>query len=256
MILGAACRKLGRYAMLAESRCRLSVERFQGRCIVHFVHMGKTAGTALQNALIDYNSRKNREYYFVPHRHTFTISDVPVEEFCLFTIRDPIARFVSGFYSRRREGLPRLRSAHTRAEAAAFSRYGNAVELAEALCGSASDRAWAANAMNAIGHVKSSYWDWFRGELLLEENRSKVVGVLRQEKLSEDVGYLQKGLDLGSGLQLPGSSIHRHQNQYGDETELSAIARENLKRWYARDYAFIVAVEEIFGTPYARRPME
>ena len=67
---------------------------------IHLFHIGKTAGTALKQALLDHPSPT---YSVLLHGHGVTLADVPAGEKFMFVIRDPLSRFVSGFNGRLRE---------------------------------------------------------------------------------------------------------------------------------------------------------
>lgn len=80
---------------------------------LHFVHVGKTGGTAIKQALLSHRLayRHERNAHKLPagpygrihlHKHRFRLGDVPPGDFVFFCVRDPIARFVSGFYRDRK----------------------------------------------------------------------------------------------------------------------------------------------------------
>src|SRR5262245_57515857 len=86
--------------------------------LVHFVHIGKTGGTAIKRGL------RNAGFAFwrpdladeatpTPfgrirlHHHGFRLSDVPPGDYAFFCVRDPIDRFTSAFYARLAQGRPR-----------------------------------------------------------------------------------------------------------------------------------------------------
>src|SRR5262245_41319225 len=124
----------------------------QPTAVVHFLHVGKTGGTALKHALaLTAVSR------VVLHDHTTTLAAIPPGQFVIFFLQEPLSRFVSGFYSRQRQGQPRYFSPWSEDEARAFGRFGTPSDLAAALS-SASDeeRAAAAAAMTSIQHVRDS----------------------------------------------------------------------------------------------------
>lgn len=231
---------------------RCTIERLRGRTVVHYLHIGKTAGTSLKEALRAYNRHRARRYYFAVHDHTFTLRDVPESDFCLFSVRDPVSRFVSGFYSRKRQGLPRTRNPHTPLEALIFERFPHANELAEALSGDLGDRSTAVNGMKAIGHVRTSLWDWFGGRFLLDSEKRKVVGILRQEELERDLHALEEALSLERPLEFPGDSERRHENDYSHLAPLTETAVGNLRVWYRQEYAFLEMLEGEFGLPWVQ----
>src|SRR5689334_1107802 len=95
----------GRTPMLDTQTPRHHREHPQAECLpVHLLHVGKTGGTAVKHALAGVVTEQFR---IVAHSHDITIRDVPIGEHVVFFVRDPISRFVSGFYSRQRQGRPR-----------------------------------------------------------------------------------------------------------------------------------------------------
>ncbi|RYG92617.1 hypothetical protein EU803_00490 [Loktanella sp. IMCC34160] len=76
----------------------------------------------------------------------------------VITYRDPIERFVSGFYCRQRMGLPDHRARWDSGEAAAFSYFSTANDLAEALSSEDPIQHSAAHfSMHAIRHIRRGY---------------------------------------------------------------------------------------------------
>ena len=123
---------------------------------VHVLHIGKTGGSALKAAL-----RPLGRPDIVLHDHDFTLADLPERSLAVVSIRHPLDRFVSGFYSRRRRGRPLYDVAWSQAEAAAFARFPTANALAEGL--EAADdgaRASAREAVRAIAHTRTFLTDW------------------------------------------------------------------------------------------------
>src|SRR5690242_20312382 len=87
----------------------------------HFLHVGKTGGTAVREALAPYAEAGRFHLIFHPHR--VTLHDVPEDDGFVFIVRDPLGRYVSGFYSRKREGRPYYDRPWNDAERAAFERF-------------------------------------------------------------------------------------------------------------------------------------
>src|SRR5205823_2768329 len=99
--------------------------------LVNLLHVGKTGGTAVKHALR--TALHAGGYCIRLCRHGVRLRDVPPGEKVVFFVRDPASRFVSGFYSRLRQGRPRYTSPWSRAEKAAFGRFGTPNDLAAAL---------------------------------------------------------------------------------------------------------------------------
>ena len=94
--------------------------RLDHRPVAHFMHIGKTGGTALRFALHDVRSAT--AYRLVLHGHRAHLDGIPVGEKFFFSVRDPIDRYVSAFLSRQRQGRPSHYRPWTEGEATAFSR--------------------------------------------------------------------------------------------------------------------------------------
>jgi hypothetical protein len=221
----------------------LRFDRIRGRRIVHVLHIGKTGGTAfaaatgssprVKAALGEGRGGASR---VIRHRHAFTLADVPHGEFCVFFVRDPLTRYVSGFYSRQREGRPRYHRPWTDEERRAFGAFGTPNELALALSSDQeSRRGEAVRAFQSIMHVKDSYWQWLKDEAYLAQRRASILFVGAQENLARDFGQLCE--ILGMRGELPRSDVAAHRNPAGLDYGLAEEAVENLRDWYSRDYA-------------------
>jgi hypothetical protein len=99
----------------------------------HFIHIRKTGGTAIKEALK--NAAGLDQSTIKLHKHKIRLSDIAAGDkvFLFFFLRDPVSRFVSGFNSRLRQGQPRYNSAWNEAEKRAFGFFPTANSLAEAL---------------------------------------------------------------------------------------------------------------------------
>lgn len=213
--------------------------KITGRDNLHFLHIRKTGGTALKNALAGYQITPYHVAYFHPHR--VRLMDIPVNHKVMFITRDPVSRFVSGFGSRLRQGAPAHHVPWTEDEALAFSRFDNPNSLALALNPDHPNHEMALHAMRSISHVRSSYWDWFGDETLLKAREENIFFIARIESLDADFDILKKALSLPEALVLPNDprSAHRASMATTRSTVLSDGASELVKSWYLRDYDFI-----------------
>jgi hypothetical protein len=205
---------------------------------VHFLHIGKTGGTAVKSALRA--TPPSERYVLELHSHKVKLRDVPQGERVVFFLRDPITRYISSFYSRQRQGLPRHHTPWNRDEEMAFNRFTSPNDLAAGL--SAADdaaRALAQRAMKGITHVKSSYWDWFDSEAYFLSRLPDILFVGFQENLTADFERLKEKLALPETVTLPEGDIAAHKNPAGLDRSLSEVARHNLEEWFARDYEFL-----------------
>jgi hypothetical protein len=205
---------------------------------VSFLHIGKTGGSAVKAMLNRYN-RQVGEQRFVMHSHRATLRRIwaknpqrPV----VFFVREPVARFVSGFNSALRFGRPRYNEMWSPAEAAAFSMFRDPNTLAEALGG---EDEWALSAahyaMSTIRHLNKPLTGYLHSVAYLEENRDKIAFVGRLEAMDESIRGLRARLELPKSVRLPSSERRAHRAPPSMRTELSASAVDNLRRWYADD---------------------
>lgn len=206
----------------------------RGRERIHFLHIGKTGGTAVRHAL---ESAEPSQYELVFHPHAVTFADMPGDDRVVFFLRDPLSRFTSGFWSRFRQGLPRYPSPWSDDEMRAFVRFRAPNDLAASL--PVDD---AVQAMKAIEHVRSWQSDWLDG---LDDNRIFAFGFT--ETLAADFAALAERL--GVVAQLPTDPIAAHRNPEWLDRRLSDKAVENLRGWYGRDLELIDQLHSVAARP-------
>ncbi len=199
---------------------------------VHFLHIGKTGGTAIKDALAPIADQSDLKL----HKHTTRLWDVPESDGAFFFLRDPVTRFVSAFNSRLRMGRPRLSVKWNEAEVRAFAVFNDPNTLAEAL--SAADTALkqqACDAMEGIRHVNTRFSDWLRSPGYVEQRRASIVHVGHQESLAADFAAICAKLGLPQ-VPLPGDA---HATPEGFQTHLSETGQRNIAAWYVEDQNWI-----------------
>ena len=208
---------------------------------LHFLHIGKTGGTAFKFAVERARERAGELACTIHlHPHTVRLRDIPEGDRFLFFLRDPIGRFVSGFYSRQREGRPRYVVPWRPDEADAFRRFDTPNALALALCApDAALRGHAKAAMRSIRHVRDSYWNWFEDEAYFLSRRRDLFFIGRQERLAEDFAALRARLRLPDSAVLPAGDVDAHVAPRGLDRRIEEDAARNLRRWYAADFRFV-----------------
>jgi hypothetical protein len=223
---------------------RKKLHRAHGKQVLHFLHVGKTGGTAIKYALKPY--QVTPAHAIVLHGHRFTLREMPKGEKAMFCLRDPASRFVSGFYSRRRQGRPRYCVPWTPAETIAFAEFPTPNRLAVALS-SADDeeRRRAETAMRNIGHLNSKYAQWLGNEEYLLTRLQDIFFVGFQETLADDFETLKLKLGLPLHLKLPTDEIAAHRNPEYLDKRLNDEAMKNLKRWYADDFRLFALCQRI-----------
>jgi hypothetical protein len=235
---------MNRTGSVASSLRRLVPGRGDARPPLHVLHVGKTGGTALNEALVQHKTASRYRLLF--RGHSATLADVPLGERFLFLLRDPLSRFVSAFNSRLREGRPRYHYPWRAEERVAFAHFRTPDELATALSSrDAERRAQAVSAMRGIGHLNTSYAFWFEDEVAFRARLDDVFFIGFQERLDADFELLKLKLGLPEDAALPRDPTAAHQAPAGAKADLSAEAQANLEQWYERDLAFLTLCREL-----------
>ena len=204
---------------------------------IHFLHIGKCAGTQIDQLSEQVNKISNKGK-IIKHGHYVYLKDIRYESKYFFSIRNPLSRFKSGFYSRKRKGYPRIKAEWSLHDSLAFDNFDHANDLAESLFedGILGERAFAA--INSIQHTAQNQSDWFRtvGGFL---NLHPPVWIIRQENFEEDFQKFLERSGLGvsfEDIEISQDPVSSHSNDYSDIPELSHKAKRNLERWYSQDF--------------------
>lgn len=218
---------------------------------VHFIHVSKAGGTALRHAIR--SARVNAGGQLLSpwgevwgHDHRFRLSDVGPEHKAVIPLRDPVSRFLSGFYSRLRKGAPRHSIEWTDEERRSFEVFPTPQALADALAEPAGARREQAEfAMKSIGHLKRPMTEWTGTPDYLARHIDRVLYVARQETLDEDWEALKELLDLPRDQQLPTDDVTAHRTTYAGSREISEQGVRALRAWYADDYELLEIGERV-----------
>lgn len=202
----------------------------------HYLHIGKTGGSAVRAALSNVKSQSDYRLYL--HDHRTTLLDIPSHAWFFFSFRDPVERFISGFYSRQRKGQPLNYVEWSKEEAKAFAYFGTPNELALALSSTQyAHREAAEDAMRTIQHVRDFQWTWTGGIDGLRSRTQRLIFLLNQECLEKDFATLSKLL--GVTGRLPEDDVTAHRNPTNVDKSLTPEAVENLTAWYREDFRFV-----------------
>lgn len=232
-----------RFGHLRRKYYRRSIETFRNvianpllrRPTANFLHIRKSGGSAVWNALIN---KASRDFDVRMHRHEVPLPAIE-NGFVFFVVRDPISRFESGFYDRQRQGRPKYNKPWTPSESIAFGQFDSPNEIGLALYGA--DHDMAMQALTGISHVRSSYWDWFIDEDYFRSRIDDILFIGRQENLQTDFRLLCDRL--GVNASLPSDPVTAHRNPNTREP-LSPVAAENLREWFKDEYSFMKVCEE------------
>ncbi len=220
---------------------------------IHFLHVGKTAGTQIAAAIEQINAAMGSEF-IVKHPHAVRLTQLGPKPRYFFSTRDPAARFRSGFYSRKRKGRPRNDVDWTPHEALAFARFEHANDLAEALFEEGPRGNDAVAAIRSISHTSRNLVDWFerRGQLF---EVCPPLWIVRQEQFESDLAILLARIGFDDTSRLVHDEDAAHRNDYAGTPPLSEKAMANLQAWYVQDYAFLRLCEAWMAANGAGSPM-
>ena len=196
---------------------------------VHYLHIGKTAGTQIGNVLAQVNGEQSA-ITFVKNGHGTVLRSLPADDSYFFSLRDPISRFRSGFYSRKRCGRPRLNNPWSPSEALIFEEFEHANDLAEALFQTDTRGRRALSAMLTIGHMGSGQVDWFKkaGDIF---SIRPPVWIVRQAHLEADVTVLLRRLGIDVKVKLTADPAKAHVNDSTLANDILESPNFSSVRW-------------------------
>ncbi|MEO3417213.1 hypothetical protein AAFO92_21365 [Roseovarius sp. CAU 1744] len=209
------------------------------------LHPGKTGGTYLKAVIRHNKTRWSRPIQLLSHRETVssTLRDFGSDRKLAFTFRDPAARFVSAFQSRRRQGRPKYNRMWSPAEATSFLYFDTANDLAEALSSSCErTRSAAYFAFNSIIHIKTDYSFHFESLENLAGEGPNIVACVDVQNMDRDLPEFLAKLGIADH-QLP-DSADRHASPEA-AAPLSDLALENLRSFWELEYRFYRAFQEL-----------
>ena len=209
------------------------------RNVVHVLHIRKTGGTALKNAIRPYHPKIfRRKIWTYQHQTTFAeiLHDHP-EARILFSVRDPAKRFVSGFNSRLRKGQPRRSVGWNAGEQLVFDTFGTPNELAEALNSpdpvKKRDADWS---MKLVLHLSYSLTYWLNSPDYLEQHKENIFYIVEMNTINEDFEYVKSIVGLPAEASLPRGDAARHAAPAGFSSQLSEEGLKNIRNHYCKDY--------------------
>jgi hypothetical protein len=212
---------------------------------VHFLHIGKTGGTAIKWALRHAEVPETPWGPIELHRHAFKFDDVPRGDRVIFFVRDPIDRFMSGFYSRLSKGQPRYLYEWTEGERAAFEEFSTPQRLAAALgSDDEEERSRARRAARAIRHTRPMY-RYTGGPLRLRLRRRQILYIGRLETLQADWKQIRALLELPRNVKLPHGPWRAHRQKEPLDMTLDDAARRALEEFYRGDYKLLEYCDKV-----------
>ncbi len=210
---------------------------------VHFLHIGKTGGTAVKYVLKQYP--KTEEFVIHCHNHKTTLKDIPKGEFVIFCFRDPISRFISGFYSRKRKGQPRIYVEWSDLQRKVFESFETPNDLANAyMDGESVFHDLSVQALTEVRHFEH-YSHWLGNMEYFKSRLDDILFVGHQESLNKDFIKLKECLGLPEKAALPTNDIVAHINPKNVDKRISEEGLVALADWYSEDYDLISFAKNI-----------
>lgn len=232
-----------------RARTSMSLTRLRGGRIIHLLHIGKTGGNAIRNGL-GLNKQHIMSFpggLVIQHPHETTLPMCPAGECVTFVVRDPMSRFVSGFWSRFRKGRDG-RNAWSAEEAEAFARFQTPDALGRALSDSDPEiRATAERAMTEIEHVRDKLVHYLISPDYVYSRHADILDIGFIGNLSQYFDNLTLCLNTNNVPGLPTDTYFAHRTPESFPKELSWEAAENLRSWYAEDIEIYDACCELSG---------
>ncbi len=210
-------------------------DRLLTRQRFHFLHIGKTAGTQTRYVLSNLPTQR-RGYRFTAHPHYVKLRDLPETADYFFGIRNPVDRFVSGFYSRKRRGRSGSNEWNQH-EQLTFQRFPHANDLAESLGNVDRSGEHAFFGMRSIKHVNMMQADWFDDQGYFLDNRP-TIWIVRVSSFNEDLRSCLHRMGIRSSIRTSTDQPISHATNYDGIPRLSEQAIANLEAWYWRDFRF------------------
>lgn len=209
---------------------------------IHILHIYKTGGTALKYALKDIS--RTTSHAIFSHKHSMGIDCIPPGHKVVFVVRDPVARFVSGFYDRQREGRPRYQTPWSQDERRTFEQFKTPSAIGEALAAGGECANAARAALTSLDRMTVPWSAWLGTTDQFLSRRADILLVGRQETLAADFDRLREKLNLPTHVRLPGDDVDAHRAQNVDRA-VSEIARAALEPAFIEDYAWLTLFEKL-----------
>jgi len=212
------------------------------------IHVGKTGGTYIKDIIRHATGTKvareqqliNSNLVLLNHKTLTETANMYGEDHRFaFIFREPTERFISGFHSRLRMGVPERKVIWSPKEAAAFAVFKTPNELAEALYSDDTYTLSAAHySMNAIRHLHRGYeYHFGKQSHFIIHKQDKIVTCIDLKNLDmnihqflNQIGIEQVNIDIDQYSEMRTITDH---SKY-----LSELARLSLKEFWKNEYNF------------------
>jgi hypothetical protein len=216
-----------------------SLELSVGNSIL-YLHIPKTGGSNFRESLSQFNKKSNIKIITIRH---FRYINLLENKKIIFTIRDPISRFVSSFNSRMNEDKPYGYTKHSIGEMIAFKWYHDVNKLCKDI--------YSKNIFNLIKSRLALVWIRQINLLLyiitpLSFLKKKPLFIFDSEFLQSDIHFFLKHIGVNKELKLfEKKSIKSHPTSYSKNFILTNDSKKILQRYLKEDYKIYLYCKNI-----------
>lgn len=220
---------------LAESESACDDQSDVELANVYFINVGRTGLHAVRSAMEESHERNYRPIFYNLDRR---LADVPEEQKIALIYRDPIARFVSGFYSRKLKGGPNFEVRWDSREEAVFTKFMTPSELLEAVDSSyKADRYLAIMALREVSHLRNSLCWYFRSPDNINARLNEFVFLQNFDELGTSIKTFNKAFNCEVDLAM---ILDEERAVMNGAQQLSSKAKAVFQRLFPHEY-------EIYG---------
>lgn len=203
---------------------------------IGLLHVGKTGGTYLKHVIRSNLAEGQNRIALMQHRHK--LSDVGrnfgSKGRAAFIFREPEARFVSGFYSRQRQGRPQYQSIWQPAEAPVFAFFKSPDALIKGFVSDdPTEVSMAHYAMANVSHLKRDYRFHFGSLEDFDQRAHRIVACLEIKDLDANITWFLDRIGL-EDAEMP-EATPRHETR-ADLPGLSPEGSAIFRKIYAEEF--------------------
>jgi hypothetical protein len=221
--------------LLSYYRC---IAKKNKKIIVHYIYISKTGGTALKYALVQKKRKPltTRTHIIFIHDHWFTLSDVRPGEQVFFFVRDPVKRFVSRYYQRKKgNAVDWYKNRWSVIDKYIYETYESVNDFVNALCDNIVPEKF-----KTFIALTGSYSRWLgtTAHIIQKIEDGTIIFVGQQEYLNEDFERLKLLLSIPEQVTLPPVENIKKSNSIprAFDTSLSDKSVKYLQSYYAKEY--------------------
>ncbi len=222
------------------SESSASLQSLGQRTKLHFLNMGRSSIPSLKNFLSQLYSSK---YELIFHDQSKALREIPFGEKICCIYRDPVQRFISGFYSRKMLGQPLFDVPWTEQEKVTFSHFDTPDQLAKALgSDNPQKKEHGLFAMKNTGFLNKNYGWWLGDKSLLDKRKEDFLLIGDVSDITNILSKLSTLLD----IKVEQEFVDLDEREVAEQDfGLSGDALSNLKSWYKEDYELLRYLQEL-----------